>query len=324
MLSSHIKRYKSRLVNSGDTNGERISNNEIQSGVRNNLYPPISAADRAAGVSYPRKHFFKFASPTDEEVAIATFFLGKPTSLTDSKAYFWVGTQRDQQSDITGSERKYATGTLTADIVAGATSLGIDFEPGLVALNIVQAGDKLVITNNSVIDFVTVDTVTPTGDHLDITLTAGCEFDHLAADSYVGSCHVATNVKADYDSFVVTSASGTYDDTTYPVSLSSIGTDEETITITKGTGNVFTVLSDVRGALAAGDTTVDYAPTNPDNLEPLFTLLAAGWGGTWAEGDTITLKIHPCAVAHWINYDVSTGATQTGSDTLPLKVVAEV
>jgi hypothetical protein len=324
MLSAQIKRYKSRFVNSGNSNGERISNVQISPGIRNNFFPLVSTAERLAGKTDYKKHFIKFASPTNELISIATLFLSAPTTLTDSKSYLFNATQRDQQGDIVGTERKYATGLLHADILAGATSLAVDFETGMGALLVVQAGDKLVMADAATIDFKTVASVVWTGDQAAITLTTGCDYDHLASNTYVGSCIEKTNVAANYDDFAITSVAGTYDDTTYPIELNSIGTDEETITLTKGAANAFTVLSDIRGALPAGDVTVDYEPNNPDFSEPLFMLRAAGWGGTWLAGDIISFKIHPCAIPVWQCYMVSAGATQTGTDITDIRVVAEV
>lgn len=324
MLSAEIKRYKSRFVNNGSSNGERISSVQIAPGIRNNLFPLVSTAERLAGKTDYKKQFIKFASPTNELVSIATLFLSAPTTLTDSKSYLFNATMRDQQGSITGTERKYATGLLHADILAGATSLVVDFETGMGALNVIQAGDKLVMADDATIDFKTVASVVWTGDQAAITLTTGCDYDHLASNTFVGSCIEKTNVKADYSDFAITSTAGVYDNATHPIELNSIGTDEETITLTKGAANAFTVLSDVRGVLPAGDITVDYAPNNPDFSVPLFMLRAAGWSGTWLAGDIISFKIHPCAIPVWQCYMVSAGATQTGTDVTDIRVIAEV
>jgi hypothetical protein len=316
LTALEIIALKSRYVNDGATNGERANHaTPITSGAVGNYFPAVSPANRVAGLTRYRKVFTHVASADDVVASRITTFLSAPTTLTDTQSFLFAATQRGQQSGITGSERKYATGKLNANISAGATAIVANFETGNGANLVIQAGDVCLIFNGTDYDTeLEVASVVWTVDQAAITLVAGCTMDFLAADSYVAAAVRVLDVKPTYSNFVENSVSGTFDDTTYPIVLNNVGTDEQSITITKGAANAFSALSDIWGALASGDRTVDYEPNNPLFSVPYFSLPAAGWGGTWLANETIIFQVHPATVQYWHKLTVTAGATQTGTD----------
>jgi len=96
---------------------------------------------------------------------------------------------------------------------------------------------------------------------------------------------------------VVTSTAGTLDTTTYPIILDNIGTVYEAWTITFSDATNYTLTGDtLTGTIASGTTSGDLSPTNSDVSKPYFTLEYEAFGGTFANGDTITFTTSPAAI----------------------------
>jgi hypothetical protein len=103
------------------------------------------------------------------------------------------------------------------------------------------------------------------------------------------------------DNWVETAAvDGTYDETTYPLTLDNIGTIEQTWTLTFSSATEFEVVGDVVGSIGTGDTSTDFIPINEDWTKPYFTLDAYGWADTWQANDTVVFQTHPAAVPFWL------------------------
>lgn len=46
------------------------------------------------------------------------------------------------------------------------------------------------------------------------------------------------------------------------------------------------------GLIGTGTITTDCSPANPAFARPYWIVLASGWAGTWAIGDTLSFKVH--------------------------------
>lgn len=90
------------------------------------------------------------------------------------------------------------------------------------------------------------------------------------------------------DSYQTNTTAGTYDSVNYPVTLTNNDTITETWTVTFTSATEFTVTGSQTGSVGSGDTSTDFAPTNPSTGSPYFTLAAAGWGGTWAVTESLS------------------------------------
>jgi len=95
------------------------------------------------------------------------------------------------------------------------------------------------------------------------------------------------------------SVSGTYDETSYPLALNNDGAEEDQWTITFTSATAFTVSGLYAGSVGTGSISADFIPINPNTGQPFFTLLSAGWGGTWANGETLQFRTHPAALPVW-------------------------
>jgi hypothetical protein len=137
------------------------------------------------------------------------------------------------------------------------------------------------------------------GNTVTVSLTDAVANAYAIANTYAAGCIYVDEVKPTSDTWAETSTSGTYDESTYPVTLFNDGTEEDSITLTFTDATNFTASGANAGSLGSGSISADFSPTNPDTGQPYFTIASAGWGGTWASGDTVTFNTHPCAVPVW-------------------------
>jgi hypothetical protein len=284
--------------------------------------PATNGAERAAGKTVIRKLFVKCLDlTTATQCAIGL----KITPSSDTKAYLVHGTQRDTVATM--GTRKYAGGLLHTLVSDSATSLVVDFEAGMGALNPVQAGDVLMVWDGAAsvpLGSVVVDSVTWSTDQATINLTAaiGTAFSVGALVSSVIVDTVSCNPLA--DNYVKTSLVGsTFDETNYPVLVDRVGTDEETITLTVLDSTTYSVLSDTRGSLPNGQFATDYEYTHPDLLASCFLIQAVAWGGTHTAGEALQFQIHPAAVPVYVTYLVSAGAAELSGESVAIQTWLE-
>ena len=122
---------------------------------------------------------------------------------------------------------------------------------------------------------------------------------YSVANTYGAQCLSDSYIRTSYDTFNLTSASGTYDDVSYPPVLTNAGTVEDTITITMTSSTNFNCSGLYEGSMGTGAIGTDFSPTNAAAGAYYFTLRAAGWGGTLASGDVLTFKTHPSKLPRW-------------------------
>jgi hypothetical protein len=328
ILTSELIFYKSATVDDTSANGGRMSTNAVTSGVLQNVFANVLSAERVAGSTKYRKLFLKVANDSDLTLLSSKFWFDNITQAQDW-AVFWAGTQTNTQADITGSERKYGCGTLKTTVSAGATTVIVTVEDASVT-GIFQNGDTIRITDKVNPDsvsgneeFATVSGVSVSG--VDVTLTVSALTNGYTAGvgTRIMSVLNAGDIACSVDNWVETSGSGTYDETTYPVVCDNIGTIEQTWTITFTDATNFTVAGNTVGAVASGTIGSNYSPNNPSFTKPYFTLSSAGFGGTWANGNTIVFQTHPAAYAIWEKRVVPAGAASLSSNKITLVVAGE-
>lgn len=129
---------------------------------------------------------------------------------------------------------------------------------------------------------------------------------YATANAYVGCCIAAGDIVATLTDWVETSGSGTYDETTYPITMPNI-CEEETWTIEFDSPTAVRITGTFLGQVGTGNISNNISITNP-NGGVYFTLDKDGWAGTWADGDTVVFKTHPAAVPIWMKEIVPAGA----------------
>jgi len=319
IVNAELKAYRSKVVTNTATNGGRLSSNEAVSGVANNIFPDAFADEILAGVTHFRKVFMKVADSENLTLNGAFAYL-KNITLADSRYRLFSATQTDTQADIL-TPRYYGAGALASDVSASDITITVDAEPGGGADLIFQDGDLLVISDGTSVEKATIAAggVSWATDQATVTLTAGLLNSYAAATpTNVSSLLEQASVSTSFDGFTVTSASGTYDDTGSPVGLDNIGSVEENWTLTFSDATNFSVSGDTVGAVGSGTVGVDFSPVNVDFSRDYFTLLAAGFGGTFAVAETIVFSTHPAALPIWLERIIPAGSASAAD--LPVLV----
>ena len=329
ILASELKAYPSQTVTDTTANGGRIGFTALTSGGLQNVFPHVFRAERLAGSTKRRKVFLRNTNDADETLYAPLVRLHAP-AIGDDWVYFHVGTQRDTAADITGSERKFGVGTLKTTVTSGGSTLVATVEHSSLT-GIYQAGDTIRITDKATPSSATgneeelvINTVSVSGTDVTITTT------HTLAYGYTGgSASIASVYKPSSDlactvtNWVETSGSGTFDETTSPVIGDNIGCAEQTWTLTFTDATSYTVVGDTVGSVGSGTISTDFAPANTLVSKPYFTLPAAGWGGTWASGNTIVFQTHPPAIPIWETRVVPADAGSLAGDGINLVLEGE-
>lgn len=311
MLDSDIKTYHAEEVSSASTNGGKRGYTQVISGVVNNTFPHVPKAERTAGSTLFRKLFTVASDDADGTLISTQEYVDSPTAGED-----WViafeGTASDTQADISAGARKYGSATIKNDITAGVSTFIVTVEDvSLTTGNdiIFEDGDAIRLTDKLTPDavpgneeFLTI-TGTPSvvGNDVTITVVETIANSYLSADGTRAMALIDVgDVECSTDTFVVTSTSGTFDDTTYPVTTDNIGSYTDSVTLTFTDATNFTATSSVGLTYGSGAIGSDFSPTNPNNSKPYFTLLTAGFGGSYLSGDTITFNVVDASFSYWL------------------------
>lgn len=312
ILAAELKLYKSSVINDSATNGGRLSANEITDNVKNNSFPDVTNTQRTAGITRYRKQFYKVANDADTDGTNAKICLDEITPGGSRSVIFQsAATPRDTQGDLTGLERLYGNGELNTDVSSSGTTLIVDAEAGDGADLIFQVADVLYITDGTNSEFVTVAAggISWVTDQCTITIEAPGLVNAYASatPTTIAACIEQATITTSTDNYVETTTSGTFDEVTYPLINDHIGTVEQTWTLTFSDATNFTVSGDTIGSVGSGTIGGDFAPNNPDFTKPYFTLTSAGFGGTWANTETIVWQSHPATIDYWCKQIVPAG-----------------
>jgi len=243
IAAGEIKLYRSETVNDTDSNGGVMSTTEVADGVKNNVWPDVPQAERTAGSVKYRKAFIKVANDDDLALVDPRIFVETHTPGDDS-IVLMTGTQADTQAEADDYTRFYGAGDLDANVSAAATIIDVNVEVGNDSGNheIFQNGDLIRISDKASVDagtgnveFLRLDATTGVswnGLKATLTFESGVELanGYTATETRVASVIEADDIKATSTGWGESSTSGTYDETTYPVVLDSIGSIEQTWT----------------------------------------------------------------------------------------------
>jgi hypothetical protein len=320
IVRAELKVYRPVEVSDALTNGGRMTAVEIPSGVLGNLFPDAGEAERTAGSTRFRKAFYK---NTNIEVPGGGVDSGLTLSNTlvfvenftpgDDAIYIHLGTQVDTENDLTGSEDLYGSGDLDASVSGGATSIDVAVEDGAVIQfrngDLIRISDKDDIDASGTTEFAQVNGVPSIlGDVVTLPITALVN-SFTAPGTRVSAVIEFGDLTAEFDTFVVTAAgTGTYDEVSFPPEMDNIASIEQNWTLTFSDATNYTASGDTVGSVGSGTVGGDFAPTNPDFGRPYFTLRAAGFGGTFQNGDTITFHTVPASVPVWHKRIIPAGA----------------
>jgi hypothetical protein len=329
IATSEIQWFNSALTsdNTPAQNGGRPAQIQNISGIKNNLFPDVSAGDRASGVQHWRKLFVEVKN-ADELPLVATKISIETGTPGDSYCLLYPGTWTDTQDQV--SARPYGYGTLATTVSAGATSLTVTSEADFSALSAkpFQVGDLLRVDARSTVleaglsEYAEIATISSSG----VTMTIGLA--DALANGYASGASVASvmepgDLQAGYSGKSVTGGV-TYNDIAHPIAVPEIGGVYQTwtVTVTNAATGALSVSGDTIGPVGVGSTGVDLAPSNPLG-GVYFMLSAAGWGGAPVTGDTLVVTTHPAGVGYWCQRIVPAGSSRISLDSVSVCVEGE-
>jgi len=314
IVGSEIKQYRSDVANNASSNGGGMSDNEILTGVKNNVFPDVTQAELLSGVTHHRKVFHKIENADDETLFNSKIHLIE-NSDGDEYTSLIIGTLTNTEGDLTGSEDEYGISELDDSVSAGESEVVVNAKSSTPIMH--RTGDTIFITDGVNSEYFENVTVVKNSNQYTIALDTGDSFgyDYNVSSSLVASVIEYGNISTDYswDESGVVSA-GEYDETNYPITLNNIGTIEQIWIITFLSGDTtFSCVGNTVGALANGQIGVDYEPSHTKFLTPYFSIDADGWGADFEEGDVIVLTTHPCAAPIWRKRVVDAGSASASS-----------
>lgn len=300
ITNAELLPYYAQHRNQADptANGGRPSNNRILSGRENNIWPPLTTAQRASGQVIAEKVFIQNRNASGEGASDPMIGCAAPNPSDDIN---WIvaGTQDDMQSDIASGARRYAAAKLAAAVTAGATSIALDLEPDLAGC--FASGDTVLIHDGSADP--TGTTVTREFAVIDSVSGSTLTLVSALANAYPenGVCASMHRPGGDWRpqvSGIQQSGAGTYDFTNNPLALDNRGAIRQRWTLTYTGATAGELSGDDLGSLGAFDLTADLAPLGPDGY-PYFTLAAAGHGDAHAAGDTLIFETSAAVLPVW-------------------------
>ena len=304
-------------------NGGRMSATAITTGVKNNLFPDVSQAQRTAGVTHLRKAFIHVASASNLELLDGRVFISAVTPADD-----WVtlhaGTQTDTEDQM--NTRAYGAAELYLDAEATDQVILIAMEwlPEASALEPFQAGDIIRISDGVNEEWHAIDAVVANSDnaYLEVTLVGALANPYAQGTTLVSSCIEAASVMASISDVVVTSATGGTLNEAALIAHNK-GATHDTVTITFTSATAFTCSGLIAGNMGTGNRASDFSPVNSGIGTPYFTIPAGAWGGTFAVGNTVTFTLNPASIPIWYRREVPAGAGSLANDSVVVSVYGE-
>ncbi len=290
-----IKFYRSELNSDvAASNGAGISSVDVIDGTVNNLFPNTSSAERVAGITRYRKMFLRNENPDDLTLVSGEVFIDTQ-SLADDYCRIKVGTNDDVQSDAEGYSDWAGTGILSASAGSGETSIDVDYD----VTNGVYDGSSVRITDGTnTINRIVNGTPSWGGNTATIVLTESLGVNFSQTSTIVSTVVDLGTVEKSSDSWSESSGTGSYDETTYPLTTYNIGTVVDSWTLTFADASNFSIEGLSTGPMGSGDTSTDCMPVNGASY--YFKIDKDGWGGAWALGDTITFNTVHAGASIWV------------------------
>ena len=330
--------YKSQLISTTtpSQNGGRMSTTAAPDNTKGNCVPDTTNSQRVSGSVVRAKMFHAVQNANDIPLLNAKIYIEAPE--TGDQYYLLRPGGFTDTEDQLGSARCYGLGTLNAAVAQGATSLVMTLEhPNMAAQAPFQNGDMVRLSNMVGVtgagseEFVTLaaSNAVSVGSNGVVTLTLAAPGTSMAWNPASATVKVASvwqigTVQPIANSSAVTSSNGSYNFAN--LVPKSVGGIEQnwTLTITNNTTGAFRLDGDTLGSgVATGSWSSDFSPNNPSFSAPYFVLKAAGWGGTWSNGDQIKFHTCPAAVGVWYEQNTPANAASTAAAVGSIAFVGE-
>ena len=312
IAASDIKFYKA--VNNNDTaaNGGRIGTTEIVDNSINNGFPNVSSANRVAGLTRYRKEFIRNENTGDLAMYSGEVWIGV-RSTSDDYYQLKAGTDMDAQSDAEGYSDWCGTGLLANAYGSGESSIEVEFDT---ASGIWDTAPIHIDDGVNELDTSVVGTPSWVGNTATITISGELGHNFSAITTVVSTIVDLGTIKTATDSWVETSSAGTYDEGTYPVTRYNVGTVTDLWTLTFSDATNFSVTGTNTGSVGSGDINTDFQPANGSSY--YFKIDKDGWGGSWANGNTVTFTTTHAGKGLWVKEVVPAGIASYSNNTVTL------
>jgi hypothetical protein len=117
------------------------------------------------------------------------------------------------------------------------------------------------------------------------------------------------------DTQIGAGATGSYNNTVYPIAVTNDGAIDERWALVFVNPNAVNVIGETVGqVLTNAPIDSDIAPINPVSGKPYFTLAAAGFGGGWASQNVIRFNTLSATVPTWLARVIKPGTPSVDSD----------
>jgi len=141
---------------------------------------------------------------------------------------------------------------------------------------------------------------------------------YSSGTTYGCGCVYEDEVVCVLSDFSLTSSQGSFNLAENPFGLFNKGTVQESWTLTFTSASNFQVSGGFYGSVGTGSINSDFEPVNPDTGEPYFKIPSAGWGGTFAEGESAQFTTSPSAIPLLLEEEVPIGTAQEPNNLVPL------
>jgi hypothetical protein len=215
------------------------------------------------------------------------------------------------------------------------TGYTTDLDLGTVTFTNVTGYSQPVTVQHRIEDTVLVSDAQISGQ---ITFTRPSTHIYPVPGSYISSALVAGDVAARTsitfdqatwnntwsDAIIGSPATGTFDDTTYPITVTNLGALTERWAVVFTNTTSFNVIGENVGVIATGNTGTNCAPTNPATGQPYFTIPSAGWGLGWATGNVLRFNTVGAVVPVWVARTILQGPETVPDDDFTILVRGDV
>jgi len=329
LSASSLVWYKAQESSNQATNGGRLSAVAVTDAVKNNLFPDVSQAERAAGSVNYRKLFMKVDDPLIGLQNGVAFI--ETASVGDDIVTLFSGSPTNTQATITGAELQVGMAVFSTPALAGDTAITVTVENALAQDIIFHDGDVLRLTDTANVNVAgTVEYATISvggvgayiGNDITLTLTAGLANPFSVGNKCSSTLPLGT-VDATTSPTIVTSVGGAYNDIVNPLALNNQSTITETWTLSFTSAAAFDIIGATVGIVGSGTTAANSLPNNPDYALPYFTLASAGFSGAFISGDTVVFTTAAAAAPVWLKRVVPAGAASLTANSTIIAVEGE-
>ena len=295
-------------------NGGRMNFTQLVSGVKNNLFPDVSQAERLAGAVKWRKAFIHINSAQDTALLNVRLFLDALTPAGDFVT-FVAGTQTDTEDQIAG--RAYGIGTLHQAVHNAAVQIRVACEHNAEYANLqaFRTGDLVRISDRPSTggsgneEWIVLAGVSYGSDFATLDLATPLANSYASANTLISSVLQKPSVVGSVSNFSLSSAAGAFDSATVGNLVAhNKGAIHESWTLAFDGPTSFTVSGLSVGTLPfVGTTSADFMPINPATGTSYFTLKASGWSGSFQANEQASFETTPAALPVWYRRQVPAG-----------------